>query len=86
MNFQYSLADVPCDGECSYECAVIDGEEQCYCPTGFELSMPGGTQCVGMKEFSQCQHLATCRELLYSLKYMPVLRVIYKPGHLVGAE
>lgn len=43
----FVLADVPCDGECSYECAVIDGEEQCYCPSGFELSVPGGTQCVG---------------------------------------
>lgn len=42
---------MPCEGACSYECAVIDGEDQCYCPAGFELLMPGGTQCVGMPSY-----------------------------------
>ena len=41
-------ANVPCGGGCSFGCAVIDGEEQCYCQIGFELSSPGGTQCVGI--------------------------------------
>ena len=40
-------ANEPCGGGCSFGCAVIDGEEQCYCPIGYELSAPGGTQCVG---------------------------------------
>ena len=43
----FYAANEPCDGECSFACAVIDSMEQCYCPTGFELSSPGGTQCVG---------------------------------------
>ena len=37
-----------CEGTCSHGCAVINGDEQCYCPTGLELLMPGGTDCVGM--------------------------------------
>ena len=40
-------ATEPCGGECSYQCAVIDGAEQCYCPSGFVLSEPNGVQCVG---------------------------------------
>ena len=42
------IADQPCDdGGCSDICAVIDGEAQCFCPLGYELCMPGGTQCAG---------------------------------------
>ena len=37
-----------CEGTCSHECAVINGDKQCYCPTGLELLVPGGTDCVGM--------------------------------------
>ena len=44
----FHTANLPCGGGCSFGCAVIDGEEQCYCQIGFELSSPGGTQCVGM--------------------------------------
>ena len=40
-------AELPCKGECSFGCANIAGEEQCYCPVGLELSILGGTQCVG---------------------------------------
>lgn len=44
------LVDQPCEngGECSHICAQVNGMAQCYCPLGLQLSMPGGTQCVGM--------------------------------------
>ena len=44
-----TIVDQPCDdgGGCSDICAVIDGEAQCFCSLGYELSMPGGTQCAG---------------------------------------
>ena len=43
--FYYVVADEPCEGECSYGCAVIDGHGECFCPAGFILE---GTDCVGM--------------------------------------
>lgn len=54
------LANVPCGGECSYRCAVINGEEQCFCPAGFELSLPEGTQCVGMVMMLRVHRLYWC--------------------------
>lgn len=35
-------------GKCSGNalCAVIDDEEVCFCPVGFQLT-PGGTECIG---------------------------------------
>ena len=42
------IANEPCGGGCSYQCAIINGSEQCYCPGGFEIIIPGGTQCAGM--------------------------------------
>ena len=41
-------ADLPCasDNECSHGCAIVHGEEECFCPLGFELS-EDGTQCIG---------------------------------------
>lgn len=38
---------------CSHICAVVNGVEECHCPVGFELSIPGGTQCVG-RTFKTC--------------------------------
>ena len=32
---------------CSDICANINGEEKCFCPIGFQLSTPGGSQCIG---------------------------------------
>ena len=40
-------ANVPCDGACSFGCAVVNNEEQCFCPVGFQLDAPGGLSCVG---------------------------------------
>ena len=40
-------AKVPCFGVCSFGCAVIEDEEQCFCPTGFELDGSNRTQCIG---------------------------------------
>ena len=44
------IANEPCDGECSYGCAMINNKEQCYCPSGREIILPGGTQCAGIKK------------------------------------
>ena len=44
-NVVYVVADMPCEGECTYGCAVIDGEQECFCPAGFTLE---GTDCIGM--------------------------------------
>ena len=45
----FTLADVPCadNGGCSGSCAVIDGVEQCFCPTGFVLNKFDEQTCVG---------------------------------------
>lgn len=39
----------PChnNGGCSHGCAVVNEEAQCYCPMGYQLSVPGGSNCVG---------------------------------------
>ena len=52
-------ANEPCGGECSFGCAIISGEEQCYCPVGLELSSPGGNQCVGTLSDSYTTHWNT---------------------------
>ena len=52
LSLTIHTANVPCDGECSFRCAIISGEEQCYCPVGLELSSPGGTQCIGKLSLS----------------------------------
>lgn len=56
FTFTHLLAIQPCDdnGGCSHICAVIDGQAQCYCPIGLQLSMPGGTQCMGKKIINVC--------------------------------
>ena len=49
VNVSYTIAaDEPCGGECSFDCAMINGAEQCYCPSGYELSTPEGTDCIGV--------------------------------------
>ncbi len=40
-------ADEPCGRECSFGCAVVNSTEQCFCPTGYELSAHNNTECVG---------------------------------------
>ena len=43
------IAEVPCSGNggCSDTCGVIDGEEQCFCPTGFVLLKFDQQTCIG---------------------------------------
>ena len=48
----HNAAKVLCEndkGKCSGNalCAVIDGEEVCFCPLGFHLLTSGGTECIG---------------------------------------
>ena len=50
FKMQCHVANEPCDAACSFACAVVSGQEQCYCPVGMQLNMAGGTQCIG--EFS----------------------------------
>lgn len=45
---KHYAANVPCDGACSFGCAVVNNMETCYCPLGFQLDIPGGTQCIGL--------------------------------------
>ena len=59
-------ATEPCGGECSYQCAVVDGAEQCYCPSGFVLSEPNGIQCVG-----QCSR--------YYIMYVTIIIMTFRP-------
>ncbi len=33
------------NGKCSDICAVVDSEERCFCPLGFNLTTP--TECTG---------------------------------------
>ena len=42
-------AEQPCadNGGCSHSCALLDGVEQCFCPTGFVLHRFIGTICIG---------------------------------------
>ena len=44
-----TTAEVPCagNGGCSDSCAVIDGLEQCFCPSGFVLNRFDKQACVG---------------------------------------
>ena len=61
-------ANEPCGGGCSYECAVINGAEQCYCPAGFELSI-GGTQCIGT--YTKCiVYMVEEHHMTYILVYV----------------
>ena len=45
----FTSANVSCadNGGCSDSCAVIDGVEQCFCPTGFVLNRFDEQTCVG---------------------------------------
>lgn len=43
----FPLANQPCGRDCSFGCAMINGTEQCFCPTGYELSTPNGIECSG---------------------------------------
>ena len=40
-------------GKCSGNalCAVINGEEVCFCPLGFQLLTSGGNECIGKPSF-----------------------------------
>ena len=44
-----TAANQPCTGNggCSGTCAVIDGLEQCFCPTGFVLNELDQQTCIG---------------------------------------
>ena len=33
---------------CSDICGVVNGTEHCFCPVGYELSIQGGTECIGI--------------------------------------
>ena len=48
--FLLMAADVPCadNSGCSHSCGVIDGMEQCFCPTGFVLNRFDSQACIGM--------------------------------------
>ena len=64
LYFYYMLVEEPCqDSMCSDICGVINGTEECFCHLGFELSTPGGYQCIGMGTI----HSNTYRLLLLSL-------------------
>ena len=49
-------------GECSGICAVVNSEEKCFCPAGFNLTTP--TECTGKPHFNNilpiCSHNYHC--------------------------
>ena len=48
MHCNFYTARTICNtNSCSHICAVVDGQDQCFCPVGFELSMT--TTCEGME-------------------------------------
>ena len=48
LSSSLDAAEEPCQtSPCSDICGVVNGTEQCFCPVGYELSTPGGIQCIG---------------------------------------
>ena len=49
----FTTARTVCDvNSCSHICAVIEGQDECFCPIGFELSAGSTTTCEGTKMYN----------------------------------
>lgn len=62
-----TLAKAMCNANsCSHICAVVDGQDQCFCPLGFELlgdnSTCDGKQCID-KQFKYPNNQFVIRSL-----------------------
>ena len=84
MNFTEScaivfLAQTVCGANsCSHICAVVGGQDECFCPVGFELAVGSTTTCQGMnrvklisknsilssyKDIDECQRFSPCDQI-----------------------
>ena len=55
-NSVLTAANQPCagNGGCAGTCAVIDGLQQCFCPTGFVLNRFDQQTCIGKMIKKSC--------------------------------
>ena len=58
-------ARITCDvNSCSDSCAIVDGTEQCFCPTGLELAPGSTTDCTGRNRIlEQANHVTQLSEV-----------------------